>query len=67
MTQSRRLLTFLQKNLLFEQNKLDEPVKESKAQIEEEIERDLQYLNVFIQPIQNINIFNKDRFRLWWY
>jgi len=61
MTQSKRLLTYLQKNLLFEQSKLNDPVKENKAQIEEEIARDLQYLNVFIQPIQNINIFDKDR------
>lgn len=45
--------------MLFEQNRLGEPAKDSKSLIEEQIERDLQYLNVFIQPIQNINVFNQ--------
>ena len=35
--------------------------KEDLDKIEKELQNDMNYLNVFVQPIQAINIFQQDR------
>lgn len=62
-TSGRKLLAYLQKKILLNQRgeKQSKSTQNEKNKIEKEIENDLNYLNVFVQPIGSINIFAQEK------
>lgn len=56
--EAKKLLTYLKEKMLIDwKPKVSLTKPEDKAKIEKQIETDLNYLNVFVQPIGEINIF----------
>ena len=61
---SKKLLTYLKDKILVDwkpQFKQSFQKQEERSIIEKQIETDLNYLNVFVQPIGEINIFQQEK------
>ena len=60
---SRKLLAHLQQKMLLNQRNRNVELtgQREKGDIVGEVSKDLNYLNVFVQPIGSINIFSQER------